>query len=176
MKRFLITVLVLLLIVGVFFVAICYWTGSKNPDFAVLYGSSPLESLEESLACSPSEPLEFVIQGNEDYLVQVIPVADVDLSYIVSGELISLKDSADLTDCFEIDRGEKYLKIVPRGSLEQMLKIHHNVNIVHLPIVDYNQDFFTLVIKTENKEYRVNFGLYIYDVTDVKLSEGKLVF
>ena len=176
MKRFLITFLVLLLIAAIAFVVFCYVIGSKDAAFAVLYEGIPLDEFDDSVAISAQEPLVLEIVGKGDYAIRVVPAPEANVTYTVSGQTVSLKDADDLSDCFESVRGENSLTIVPKSSLSNMLTIHHNGETVVLSDVDFNQDLFTIVILCGETEYRLNFGLKIYEVTDITIQPGKLVF
>lgn len=175
MKKIAIVLLTLLLIAGVLF-GVCYWFGTHR-DFVILHNGVTLDSLEKSLTASGAEPLVFEIQGNGDFEVKVVTYEKCEVTYFVADKPYVLKDFGDVTSAFNITKANSALTVAPKGSLESMISVVKNGATVKVDEkADLSQDLFTLIISGENKEYRVNFGLYTYDVNDVKLSDGKLVF
>ena len=175
MKKFLRGLFIVLLVLVLLYAA--YYFFLKEPEkepFEVLYEEEKVSNLA-GLSISPAEPLVLQVNyGLEDIQVSVMPCKDAALTYTVDGVEQSFDSILDATAAFTYEVVDGEFILTPKGGIETTLSALYegkDVEVVDIP----DEDLFTLILSSEDQEYRISFAFYVYDVDGITLP-GKLVF
>lgn len=172
MKKIAIVLLTLLLIAGVIF-GVCYYVGFRNA-FSVTYNGEQITEGLTGISLSGAEPLDLLISG--EYTYKVIP-RETDFRFTDNGATRALTEFDDFTAGFRFEEKDGHLIMTPVGGLSSVITA-----VTGRPAIvgEYNLDLdlFTLVIQSaDGTEVRnISFGLYRYEVENVKLSREVIEF
>ena len=119
-------VLAVITVIGV----VAHFTNGFTSDFKTFYVTVDGKDVMTSAGgyrVTTSKPLEVDVKYtfgalnnkvDKGYSLKIIPnnIPDKDFTYTVDGEMKYFQSETDLSDGFEIDKGEKSFKIKPKGE------------------------------------------------------------
>ena len=116
---------------------------------------------------------------NKGYSVKIVPnkIENSDFTYTVDGESKSFQSETDISNGFEIVKGEKSFTVTPKGeTIVEVLSAIYGKEITDCESKSYN-DMFTLVVTSYNGEatVKLNFSLTL-KVTGVTLDKEVIEF
>lgn len=179
---------VAVVIVGV----VARFTNGFTDDFKTFYikvDGKEIMSSADGYEITPEKPLHaevkytfsFTSDENKGYSVKILPNASEkskDFSYTINGERKSFQSEEDLTDGFEIEKGESTFMITPKGATltEVLQAIYPEIETEHLEEKAYN-DMFVLSVSSYNGKSSVKICFTLRSkVTGIKLNKEAIVF
>ena len=177
-------VLILALAAGVGFFA--YFTNGFKTELMRFYveinGDKILNTAEDYTLHVKEEPLtvklKYTFGGGGDYTVKIVPhiIAGRDFDFNVGDDVLSYQRETNLTDGFDITKGENEFTIAPKGGLKAILEGCYPNNIVEVDANEAYANMFTLVITSSDKQsIKVHFSV-IGEVVGVVLDKEAIVF
>lgn len=180
-------VLAVITVIGV----VAHFTNGFTSDFKTFYVTVDGKDVMTSAGgyrVTTSKPLEVEVKytfgalNNEvdkDYSLKIIPnnIPDKDFTYTVDGEMKYFQSETDLSDGFEIDKGEKSFKIKPKGeTIVEVLSAIYGKSVTDCENKGYT-DMFTVIVTSYNGEasVKLDFSLAIR-VTDITLDREAILF
>lgn len=180
--------LVAVVIVGV----VARFTNGFTDDFKTFYikvDGKEIMSSADGYEITPEKPLHaevkytfsFTSDENKGYSVKILPNASEkskDFSYTVNGERKSFQSEEDLTDGFEIEKGESSFTIKPKGATltEVLQAIYPGIEAENLEEKAYN-DMFVLAVSSYNGKSSVKICFTLRSkVTGIRLNKEAIVF
>ena len=180
-------VLAVITVIGV----VAHFTNGFTSDFKTFYVTVDGKDVMTSAGgyrVTTSKPLEVEVKytfgalNNEvdkGYSLKIIPnnIPDKDFTYTVDGERKSFQSETDLSDGFEIDKGEKSFKIKPKGeTIAEVLSAVYGKSVIDCENKGYT-DMFTVIVTSYNGEasVKLNFSLAIR-VTGITLDKEAILF
>ena len=179
--------LVIVAVIGVF----AHFTNGFTSDFKTFYVSVDGKDVMISgngYVISKNEPLSVDVKytfgsfnknETKDYSVKIIPnkIENSDFTYTVDGESKSFQLETDLTAAFEIDKGEKFFTVKPKGkSLTEVLTAFYGTEVTDCENKGYT-DMFTIIVTSYNGEASVKLNFTIAGkVVGVVLDREVIVF
>ena len=183
-------ILVLLVFIGVFGL-IAKFTDGFTSDFKTFYVSvdgKDVMSSSDGFVVTNSQPLQVDVHymfsavnkdENKGYSVKIVPnkIENSDFTYTVDGESKSFQSETDISNGFEIVKGEKSFTVTPKGeTIVEVLSAIYGKEITDCESKGYN-DMFTLVVTSYNGEatVKLNFSLTL-KVTGITLDKEVIEF
>ena len=180
-------VLALITVIGV----VAHFTNGFTSDFKTFYVTVDGKDVMTSAGgyrVTPSKPLEVDVKYtfgalnnkvDKDYSLKIIPnnIPDKDFTYTVDGEMKYFQSETDLSDGFEIDKGEKSFKIKPKGeTIAEVLSAVYGKEVTDCENKGYT-DMFTIIVTSYNGEaiVKLNFSLAIR-VAGITLDKEAILF
>ena len=180
-------VLAVITVIGV----VAHFTNGFTSDFKTFYvtvGGKDVMTSAGGYRVTTSKPLEVDVKYtfgalnnkvDKDYSLKIIPnnIPDKDFTYTVDGERKSFQSETNLSDGFEIDKGEKSFKITPKGeTIAEVLSAVYGKSITDCESKGYT-DMFTVIVTSYNGEasVKLNFSLAIR-VAGITLDKGAILF
>ena len=180
--------LVAVVIVGI----VARFTNGFTDDFKTFYikvDGKEIMSSADGYEITPEKPLHaevkytfsFTSDENKGYNVKILPNASEkskDFSYTINGEKKSFQSEEDLTDGFEIEKGESTFTITPKGATltEVLQAIYPEIETENLEEKAYN-DMFVLAVSSYNGKSSVKICFTLRSkVTGIKLNKEAIVF
>lgn len=168
-----------------------HFTNGFTSDFKTFYVTVDGKDVMTSAGgygVTTSKPLEVEVKYtfgalnnkvDKDYSLKIIPnnIPDKDFTYTVDGEMKYFQSETDLSDGFEIDNGEKYFTIKPKGeTISEVLSAVYGKSITDCESKGYT-DMFTVIVTSYNGEasVKLDFSLAIR-VTDITLDREAILF
>ena len=116
---------------------------------------------------------------DKDYSLKIIPnnIPDKDFTYTVDGEMKYFQSETDLSDGFEIDKGEKSFRIKPKGeTISEVLSAVYGKSITDCESKGYT-NMFTVIVTSYNGEasVKLDFSLAIR-VAGITLDKEAILF
>ena len=184
---YIVILLVIVAVIGVF----AHFTNGFTSDFKTFYVSVDGKEVMISgngYVISKNEPLSVDVKytfgsfnknETKDYSVKIIPnkIENSDFTYTVDGESKSFQLETDLTAAFEIDKGEKFFTVKPKGkSLTEVLTVFYGTEVTDCENKGYT-DMFTIIVTSYNGEASVKLNFTIAGkVVGVVLDREVIVF
>ena len=184
---YIVILLVIVAVIGVF----AHFTNGFTSDFKTFYVSVDGKDVMISgngYVISKNEPLSVDVKytfgsfnknETKDYSVKIIPnkIENSDFTYTVDGESKSFQSETDLTAAFEIDKGEKFFTVKPKGkSLTEVLTAFYGTEVTDCENKGYT-DMFTIIVTSYNGEASVKLNFTIAGkVVGVVLDREVIVF
>lgn len=183
---YIVILLVIVAVIGVF----AYFTNGFTSDFKTFYVSvngKDVMTTTGGYVLSQDKPttvdikytFAFANNQNKGYSVKVVPNKSngEDFTYTVDGQTQSFYDVADLSQGFDIVKGDKSFEIKPKGdTLSKVLQAVHGKEIGDCENGGY-EDMFSLVITSYNEEASITLNFSIPGtVTGVKLNMTTIIF
>ena len=184
---YIVILLVIVAVIGVF----AHFTNGFTSDFKTFYVSVDGKDVMISgngYVISKNEPLSVDVKytfgsfnknETKDYSVKIIPnkIENSDFTYTVDGESKSFQLETDLTAAFEIDKGEKFFTVKPKGkSLTEVLTAFYGTEVTDCENKGYT-DMFTIIVTSYNGEASVKLNFTIAGkVVGVVLDREVIVF
>lgn len=181
-------VLVLLFVAACGFIV--YYTGGFTSDFKTFYvkidGKDILTSADGYML-SADQPLRVEVKYTfgalnknvSGYSVKVVPnaIEGKDFDFTVDGQTHSYQAETDLTAGFDIERGENFFTITPKGGINKILAaIYPNGEIEDSRNKAY-ENMYSLVITSYNGAASVEIHFSIDEpLYDIILDKGEIVF
>ena len=180
-------VLAVITVIGV----VAHFTNGFTSDFKTFYVTVDGKDVMTSAGgyrVTTSKPLEVDVKYtfgalnnkvDKDYSLKIIPnnIPDKDFTYTVDGEMKYFQSETDLSDGFEIDKGEKSFRIKPKGeTIAEVLSAVYEKSITNCENKGYT-DMFTIIITSFNGEssVKLDFSLAVR-VTDITLDREAILF
>ena len=180
-------VLAVITVIGV----VAHFTNGFTSDFKTFYVTVDGKDVMTSAGgyrVTTSKPLEVDVKYtfgalnnkvDKDYSLKIIPnnIPDKDFTYTVDGERKSFQSEMDLSDGFEIDKGEKSFTIKPKGeTISEVLSAVYGKSITDCESKGYT-DMFTIIVTSYNGEANVklDFSLAIR-VVGITLDKEAILF
>lgn len=180
-------VLAVITVIGV----VAHFTNGFTSDFKTFYVTVDGKDVMTSAGgyrVTTSKPLEVDVKYtfgalnnkvDKGYLLKIIPnnIPDKDFTYTVDGEMKYFQSETDLSDGFEIDKGEKSFRIKPKGeTISEVLSAVYGKSITDCESKGYT-DMFTVIVTSYNGEasVKLDFSLAIR-VTDITLDREAILF
>ncbi len=180
-------VLAVITVIGV----VAHFTNGFTSDFKTFYvtvGGKDVMTSAGGYRVTTSKPLEVDVKYtfgalnnkvDKDYSLKIIPnnIPDKDFTYTVDGERKSFQSETNLSDGFEIDKGEKSFKITPKGeTIAEVLSAVYGKSITDCESKGYT-DMFTVIVTSYNGEasVKLNFSLAIR-VAGITLDREAILF
>ena len=180
-------VLAVITVIGI----VAHFTNGFTSDFKTFYVTVDGKDVMTSAGgyrVTTSKPLEVDVKYtfgalnnkvDKDYSLKIIPnnIPDKDFTYTVDGERKSFQSETNLSDGFEIDKGEKSFKITPKGeTIAEVLSAVYGKSITDCESKGYT-DMFTVIVTSYNGEasVKLDFSLAIR-VTDITLDREAILF
>ena len=179
-------VLAVITVIGV----VAHFTNGFTSDFKTFYVTVDGKDVMTSAGgyrVTISKPLEvevkytfnFATDETKDYSVKIVPnkIENSDLTYTVDGEIKSFQSETDLSDGFEIDKGEKSFTVKPKGkSLTEVLTAFYGKEVTDCENKGYT-DMFTVIVTSYNggASVKLNFSL-ASRVTGITLDREAILF
>ena len=180
-------VLAVITVIGV----VAHFTNGFTSDFKTFYVTVDGKDVMTSAGgyrVTTSKPLEVDVKytfgalNNKDdkgYSLKIIPnnIPDKDFTYIVDGEMKYFQSETDLSDGFEIDKGEKSFKIKPKGeTISEVLSAVYGKSITDCKSKGYT-NMFTVIVTSYNGEasVKLDFSLAIR-VAGITLDKEAILF
>lgn len=170
---------------------VAHFTNGFTSDFKTFYVTVDGKDVMTSAGgyrVTTSKPLEVDVKYtfgalnnkvDKDYSLKIIPnnIPDKDFTYTVDGEMKYFQSETDLSDGFEIDKGEKSFRIKPKGeTISEVLSAVYGKSITDCESKGYT-DMFTVIVTSYNGEasVKLNFSLAIR-VTGITLDKEAILF
>lgn len=180
-------VLAVITVIGV----VAHFTNGFTSDFKTFYVTVDGKDVMTSAGgyrVTTSKPLEVDVKYtfgalnnkvDKDYSLKIIPnnIPDKDFTYTVDGEMKYFQSETDLSDGFEIDKGEKSFKIKPKGeTIAEVLSAVYGKEVTDCENKGYT-DMFTIIVTSYNGEaiVKLNFSLAIR-VAGITLDKEAILF
>ena len=180
-------VLALITVIGV----VAHFTNGFTSDFKTFYVTVDGKDVMTSAGgyrVTTSKPLEVDVKYtfgalnnkvDKDYSLKIIPnnIPDKDFTYTVDGEMKYFQSETDLSDGFEIDKGEKSFRIKPKGeTISEVLSAVYGKEVTDCENKGYT-DMFTIIVTSYNGEasVKLNFSLAIR-VASITLDKEAILF
>ena len=180
-------VLAVITVIGI----VAHFTNGFTSDFKTFYVTVDGKDVMTSAGgyrVTTSKPLEVDVKYtfgalnnkvDKDYSLKIIPnnIPDKDFTYTVDGEMNSFQSETDLSDGFEIDKGEKSFKITPKGeTIVEILSAVYGKSITDCESKGYT-DMFTVIVTSYNGEasVKLDFSLAIR-VAGITLDREAILF
>ena len=181
--------IVLAVITVIGFVA--HFTNGFTSDFKTFYVTVDGKDVMTSAGgyrVTTSKPLEVDVKYtfgalnnkvDKGYSLKIIPnnIPDKDFTYTVDGEMKYFQSETDLSDGFEIDKGEKSFRIKPKGeTIAEVLSAVYGKEVTDCENKGYT-DMFTIIVTSYNGEasVKLNFSLAIR-VAGITLDKEAILF
>lgn len=180
-------VLAVITVIGV----VAHFTNGFTSDFKTFYVTVDGKDVMTSAGgyrVTTSKPLEVDVKYtfgalnnkvDKDYSLKIIPnnIPDKDFTYTVDGEIKYFQSETDLSDGFEIDKGEKSFRIKPKGeTIAEVLSAVYGKEVTDSENKGYT-DMFTIIVTSYNGEasVKLNFSL-ASRVTGITLDKEAILF
>lgn len=180
-------VLAVITVIGV----VAHFTNGFTSDFKTFYVTVDGKDVMTSAGgyrVTTSKPLEVDVKYtfgalnnkvDKDYSLKIIPnnIPDKDFTYIVDGEMKYFQSETDLSDGFEIDKGEKSFRIKPKGeTIAEVLSAAYGKEVTDCENKGYT-DMFTIIVTSYNGEasVKLDFSLAIR-VAGITLDKEAILF
>lgn len=180
-------VLAVITVIGV----VAHFTNGFTSDFKTFYVTVDGKDVMTSAGgyrVTTSKPLEVDVKYtfgalnnkvDKDYSLKIIPnnIPDKDFTYIVDGEMKYFQSETDLSDGFEINKGEKSFRIKPKGeTISEVLSAVYGKSITDCESKGYT-NMFTVIVTSYNGEasVKLNFSLAIR-VAGITLDKEAILF
>lgn len=180
-------VLAVITVIGV----VAHFTNGFTSDFKTFYVTVDGKDVMTSAGgyrVTTSKPLEVDVKYtfgalnnkvDKDYSLKIIPnnIPDKDFTYTVDGEMKYFQSETDLSDGFEIDKGEKSFRIKPKGeTISEVLSAVYGKSITDCESKGYT-DMFTIIVTSYNGEasVKLDFSLAIR-VAGITLDKEAILF
>ena len=180
-------VLAVITVIGV----VAHFTNGFTSDFKTFYVTVDGKDVMTSAGgyrVTTSKPLEVDVKYtfgalnnkvDKDYSLKIIPnnIPDKDFTYTVDGEMKYFQSETDLSDGFEIDKGEKSFRIKPKGeTIAEVLSAVYGKEITDCENKGYT-DMFTVIVTSYNGEasVKLDFSLAIR-VAGITLDKEAILF
>ena len=183
---YILLVLAVITVIGV----VAHFTNGFTSDFKTFYvtvdGKDVMTSsggykvtTEKPLQVDVKYTFNFATDETKDYSVKIVPnkIENSDFTYTVDGESKSFQSETDISNGFEIVKGEKSFTVTPKGeTIVEVLSAIYGKEITDCDSKGYN-DMFTLVVTSYNGEatVKLNFSLTL-KVTGVTLDKEVIEF
>ena len=183
---YILLVLAVITVIGV----VAHFTNGFTSDFKTFYvtvdGKDVMTSsggykvtTEKPLQVDVKYTFNFATDETKDYSVKIVPnkIENSDFTYTVDGESKSFQSETDISNGFEIVKGEKSFTVTPKGeTIVEVLSAIYGKEITDCESKGYN-DMFTLVVTSYNGEatVKLNFSLTL-KVTGVTLDKEVIEF
>ncbi len=180
-------VLAVITVIGI----VAHFTNGFISDFKTFYVTVDGKDVMTSAGgyrVTTSKPLEVDVKYtfgslnnkvDKDYSLKIIPnnIPDKDFTYTLDGERKSFQSETDLSDGFEIDKGEKSFRIKPKGeTIVEILSAVYGKSITDCESKGYT-DMFTVIVTSYNGEasVKLDFSLAIR-VVGITLDKEAILF
>lgn len=180
-------VLAVITVIGV----VAHFTNGFTSDFKTFYVTVDGKDVMTSAGgyrVTTSKPLEVDVKYtfgalnnkvDKGYSLKIIPnnIPDKDFTYTVDGEMKYFQSETDLSDGFEIDKGEKSFKIKPKGeTIVEVLSAVYGKEVTDCENKGYT-DMFTIIVTSYNGEasVKLDFSLAIR-VAGITLDKEAILF
>ena len=180
-------VLAVITVIGV----VAHFTNGFTSDFKTFYVTVDGKDVMTSAGgyrVTTSKPLEVDVKYtfgalnnkvDKDYSLKIIPnnIPDKDFTYTVDGEMKYFQSETDLSEGFEIDKGEKSFRIKPKGeTISEVLSAVYGKEVTDCENKGYT-DMFTIIVTSYNGEasVKLNFSLAIR-VAGITLDKEAILF
>ena len=180
-------VLAVITVIGV----VAHFTNGFTSDFKTFYVTIDGKDVMTSASgyrVTTSKPLEVDVKYtfgalnnkvDKDYSLKIIPnnIPDKDFTYTVDGEKKYFQSETDLSDGFEIDKGEKSFRIKPKGeTIAEVLSAVYGKSVTDCESKGYT-DMFTVIVTSYNGEasVKLDFSLAIR-VAGITLDKEAILF
>lgn len=180
-------VLAVITVIGV----VAHFTNGFTSDFKTFYVTVDGKDVMTSAGgyrVTTSKPLEVDVKYtfgalnnkvDKDYSLKIIPnnIPDKDFTYIVDGEMKYFQSETDLSEGFEIDKGEKSFRIKPKGeTIAEVLSAVYGKEVTDCENKGYT-DMFTIIVTSYNGEasVKLDFSLAIR-VAGITLDKEAILF
>ena len=180
-------VLAVITVIGV----VAHFTNGFTSDFKTFYVTVDGKDVMTSAGgyrVTSSKPLEVDVKYtfgalnnkvDKDYSLKIIPnnIPDKDFTYTVDGEMKYFQSETDLSDGFEIDKGEKSFRIKPKGeTISEVLSAVYGKEVTDCENKGYT-DMFTIIVTSYNGEasVKLDFSLAIR-VAGITLDKEAILF
>ena len=184
---YILILMVIVATIGVF----AYFTNGFTSDFKTFYISvngKDVMTSQGGFVATTKEPLAVDVKytfgalnkdENKGYSVKIVPnkIENSDFTYAVAGESKSFQSETDISNGFEIFKGEKSFTVTPKGeTIVEVLSAIYGKEITDCESKGYN-DMFTLVVTSYNGEatVKLNFSLTL-KVTGITLDKEVIEF
>lgn len=180
-------VLAVITVIGV----VAHFTNGFTSDFKTFYVTVDGKDVMTSAGgyrVTTSKPLEVDVKYtfgalnnkvDKDYSLKIIPnnIPDKDFTYTVDDEMKYFQSETDLSEGFEIDKGEKSFRIKPKGeTISEVLSAVYGKSITDCESKGYT-DMFTIIVTSYNGEasVKLDFSLAIR-VAGITLDKEAILF
>lgn len=180
-------VLAVITVIGV----VAHFTNGFTSDFKTFYVTVDGKDVMTSAGgyrVTTSKPLEVDVKYtfgalnnkvDKDYSLKIIPnnIPDKDFTYTVDGEMKYFQSETDLSEGFEIDKGEKSFRIKPKGeTIAEVLSAVYGKEVTDCENKGYT-DMFTIIVTSYNGEasVKLDFSLAIR-VAGITLDKEAILF
>ena len=180
-------VLAVITVIGV----VAHFTNGFTSDFKTFYVTVDGKDVMTSAGgyrVTTSKPLEVDVKYtfgalnnkvDKGYSLKIIPnnIPDKDFTYTVDGEMKYFQSETDLSDGFEIDKGEKSFRIKPKGeTISEVLSTVYGKEVTDCENKGYT-DMFTIIVTSYNGEasVKLDFSLAIR-VAGITLDKEAILF
>lgn len=180
-------VLAVITVIGV----VAHFTNGFTSDFKTFYVTVDGKDVMTSAGgyrVTTSKPLEVDVKYtfgalnnkvDKDYSLKIIPnnIPDKDFTYTVDGEMKYFQSETDLSDGFEIDKGEKSFRIKPKGeTIAEVLSAVYGKEVTDCENKGYT-NMFTVIVTSYNGEasVKLDFSLAIR-VAGITLDKEAILF
>ena len=184
---YILILMVIVATIGVF----AYITNGFTSDFKTFYVSingKDVMTSQGGFVATTKEPLAVDVKytfgalnkdENKGYSVKIVPnkIENSDFTYTVDGESKSFQSETDISNGFEIAKGEKSFTVTPKGeTIVEVLSAIYGKEVTDCESKGYN-DMFTLVVTSYNGEatVKLNFS-FTLKVTGVTLDKEVIEF
>lgn len=184
---YIILLMVIVATIGVF----AYFTNGFTSDFKTFYVSvngKDVMTSQGGFVVTNKEPLSVDVKytfgalnknDSKDYSIKIVPnkIENKDFTYTVDGESKSFQSETDLSDGFDVVKGEKSFTIKAKGeTITEVLSAIYGKEITDCESKGYN-DMFTLIVTSYNGEasVKLNFSLTL-KVTGITLDKEVIEF
>ena len=149
--------------------------GSTN--FSVTLGDTTYD--KDSTISLYSEYTLFEVSSEEEFKVEILPLASVNFDYFVDGAAERYADVEDLFGTFGVLYTDTGFSVnPPAGDIVDVLAKYHNVDRSTIQIdgdISKIEAFFAIKISTSDRSITLN-CVFGSGVTGVELSEDEIVF
>lgn len=180
-------VLAVITVIGV----VAHFTNGFTSDFKTFYVTVDGKDVMTSAGgyrVTTSKPLEVDVKYtfgalnnkvDKGYSLKIIPnnIPDKDFTYTVDGEMKYFQSETDLSEGFEIDKGEKSFRIKPKGeTISEVLSAVYGKSITDCESKGYT-NMFTVIVTSYNGEasVKLDFSLAIR-VAGIALDKEAILF
>lgn len=180
-------VLAVITVIGV----VAHFTNGFTSDFKTFYVTVDGKDVMTSAGgyrVTTSKPLEVDVKYtfgalnnkvDKGYSLKIIPnnIPDKDFTYTIDGEMKYFQSETDLSDGFEIDKGEKSFRIKPKGeTISEVLSAVYGKSITDCESKGYT-NMFTVIVTSYNGEasVKLDFSLAIR-VAGITLDKEAILF
>lgn len=180
-------VLAVITVIGI----VAHFTNGFTSDFKTFYVTVDGKDVMTSAGgyrVTTSKPLEVDVKYtfgalnnkvDKGYSLKIIPnnILDKDFTYTVDGEMKYFQSEEDLSDGFEIDKGEKSFTIKPKGeTIVELLSAVYGKSITDCESKGYT-NMFTVIVTSYNGEasVKLDFSLAIR-VAGITLDKEAILF